>query len=243
MTTQIDTAMVLAAGFGKRLYPITQTIPKPLVSVGGRTMLDRTLDCISACGIKKAVVNVHYLGDQIINHCASKTAPQCIISDERDQILETGGGVVKALPLLGDNPFFVFNADTFWVDLGVCNAKNMLEKFDPSQMDILLMICKPAQATGHSGGADFHMDDNGRLSRTTKDDPKGIIYAGAAIYNPSVFSNAKVTSHSLNIYFDQAISKGRLFGYAMENGHWFTVGTPDGLAAAVQKLEYIEGNY
>lgn len=232
----ISVAMVLAAGFGKRLRPITNTMPKPLVPVAGRTMLDRTLDAMVASGVTKAVVNMHYLGDQIASHCATRNDINCVISDERDAILETGGGTVKALPLLGDHPFVLVNADTFWIDFDEPTLNRMIDTFDPDRMDILLLLCRKSDATGHSGGSDFVFGDDHRLTRAQKDDPKGVIYAGAAIYAPSVFAGADQQAHSLNVYFDKAIAAGRLYGHTLENGHWFTVGTPEGLAAVEEKL-------
>lgn len=235
--TDITIAMVLAAGFGKRLRPITNTIPKPLVPVAGRTMLDRTLDALVASGVTKAVVNMHYLGEQIASHCAGRTDINCVISDERDAILETGGGTVKALPLLGDQPFVLVNADTFWIDFGEPTLNRMIDAFDPLHMDILLLLCRTHDATGHSGGSDFLVDADQRLTRAQKQDPDGVIYAGAAIYSPSVFAGAEQQSHSLNVYFDKAIAAGRLFGHTLEQGHWFTVGTREGLAAVEEKLQ------
>ncbi|WP_421855762.1 nucleotidyltransferase family protein [Oricola sp.] len=237
MSAKIDTAMVLAAGFGKRLRPITEAIPKPLVPVGGRTMLDRALDAAEDAGITKAVVNVHWLGQQIVDHCAHRASPETVISDERDRILETAGGVIKALPLLGGAPFLLLNADTFWVERGKSNLKAMIDAFDPSRMDVLLMLCPLDRTTGHSGGGDFAMNADGRLARLEdKSDPAGLLYAGATIYNPAVFNGAKAEPHSLNVYYDKAIAQGRLFGHVMENAHWFTVGTPEALPAAEAEL-------
>lgn len=230
-------AMILAAGFGKRLRPITDTIPKPLVSVGGRTMLDRSLDLAEAAGVVEAIVNVHYLADRIVAHCAARATPTITISDETDRILETGGGVVKALPLLGREPFLLLNADTFWVEWGDANLRAMISQFDPARMDILLMLCRLTETTGHNGGTDFVMDEDGRLSRVAdKADPSGLLYAGATIYNPAIFEGASAELHSLNLYYDRAIRSGRLFGHPMRDGHWFTVGTPDALPAAEEKL-------
>jgi len=229
MTAPVSTAMVLAAGFGKRLRPITDTVPKPLVPVGGRTMLDRTLDAAETAGIARAVVNVHYLGEQIIAHCASRQTPATSISDERDAILETGGGVVKALPLLGDTPFALLNADTFWVDGSRSTLAAMIDAFDPARMDMLLLTARLDDTTGHSGGVDFTLDAGSRIARAPDPAGAGVIYAGAAIIDPAVFTGARAEPHSLNRYFDAAIAAGRLFGHALEDGHWYTVGTPDGL--------------
>lgn len=237
MVAAVKKAMILAAGFGKRLRPITDTVPKPLVPVAGRTMLDRSLDLAEAAGIEEAVVNVHYLADQIIAHCAKRASPEIRISDETDEILETGGGVVKALPLLGADPFLLLNADTFWAEWGRPNLAIMIDAFDPQRMDVLLMLCRLTNTTGHSGGGDFLMDESHRLTRVAdKSDPSGLLYAGATIYNPAIFEGEAAEPHSLNLYYDRALAEGRLFGHVMEEGHWFTVGTPDALPAAEAKL-------
>lgn len=199
-------------------------------------MLDRALDALVESNFSKAVVNVHYLGNQIEAHCKTRSDIQCIISDESDAIMETGGGTVRALPLLGDRPFALLNADTFWIDQGEPTLQRMMTAFDESKMDILLLLCRIEDTTGHSGGLDFTIDEQGRLARAQSSDSDGYIYAGAAIYNPSIFDPKIHTAHSLNIYFDQAIAKGRLFGIVLENGHWITVGTQQGLADAEIKL-------
>lgn len=229
--------MILAAGFGTRLRPITDTTPKPLVPVGGRTMLDRSLDLAAAAGVEDAVVNVHYLADRIVAHCEKRAVPKIAISDETGGILETGGGVVRALPLLGTAPFLVLNADTFWVEWGRPNLPAMIEAFDPARMDVLLMLCRLTDTTGHEGGGDFLMDAAGRLERLAdKSDPAGLLHAGATVYNPEIFRGASAEPHSLNLYYDRAIEAGRLYGHVMADGHWFTVGTPAALPAAEEKL-------
>jgi N-acetyl-alpha-D-muramate 1-phosphate uridylyltransferase len=224
------TAMVLAAGLGKRMRPITDTIPKPLVEVAGRTLLDWGLDSLARASVATAVVNVHYLPDQIIGHLHGRTAPRIVISDERDMLLDSAGGIVKALPELGDEPFFILNADTFWIDAGQSNLERLALEWDSRRMDILLMLSDISKATGHSGGTDFVRASNGRLARAAGD-PAGLIYAGAAIVPPQLFAKAPVEPHSLNRYFDAAIAKGRLYGMPLA-GSWITVGTPDAIAPA-----------
>jgi MurNAc alpha-1-phosphate uridylyltransferase len=231
----IDTAMVLAAGFGKRLRPLTLTRPKPLVQIGGITMLDRTLAMAAGAGLRRAVVNAHYLADQIIAHCAGDTPLDCVVSDESDAILDTGGGVVNALPLLGDKPFVIMNADTFWIDGPTPALPAMIRAFDPSAMDMLLLLAPVSRTTGHSGSTDFTIDDAGRAHRAAGD-PDGFVYAGAMIASPAIFAGETTRSHSLNLYFDRAIANGRLFGHVLHDGHWITVGTPEGLAQAEAKL-------
>lgn len=225
-----DTAIVLAAGLGKRMRPITDTIPKPLVSIAGKTLLDWGLDSLAAAGVGTAVVNVHYLPGQIVDHVAARRTPRVIISDESERLLDSAGGIVKALPDLGEKPFYVLNADTFWIDDGPPNLGRLALAWDAATMDILLMLADLDQATGHSGGTDFLVAPDGALRRS-KGDPAGLIYAGAAIVHPRLFQDAPVAPHSLNAYFDRAIDAGRLFGMAM-HGRWITVGTPDAIPLA-----------
>lgn len=226
----IDTAMVLAAGLGTRMRPITDTLPKPLVRVAGETLLDRGLDSLAAAGVTRAVVNVHHLGGQIVDHVARRKRPRVTISDESDRLLDSAGGIVRALPLLGAEPFFVLNADTFWIDRGRSNLRDLVLAWDAGRMDILLMLVDLACATGHTGGTDFLVGPEGRLKRAAGA-AEGLIYAGAAIVNPRIFDGAAAEPHSLNAYFDRAIAAGRLFGHRMD-GHWITVGTPDAIAPA-----------
>lgn len=231
------TAMVLAAGLGTRMRPITDTLPKPLVEIAGRTLLDRGLDALAGAGVEKAVVNVHHLGQMIAAHVAGYRKPRIVISDESDRLLDSAGGIVRALPELGPDPFYILNADTFWIDRGTPELERLAATWDDGRMDILLMLADPANATGHSGGADFLLDEDGWLARG-RNHPDGLIYGGAGIVHPRIFAGAEAEPHSLNLYFDRAIEAGRLFGVAM-NGHWITVGTPDAIApaeAAIRKF-------
>lgn len=226
----MKTAMVLAAGLGKRMRPLTDTMPKPMISIAGKTLLDRGLDALDAAGIGKAIVNVHYLPQQIIDHVAARTRPRIVISDESRLLLDSAGGIVKALPELGADPFFILNADTFWIDSDGRDLDRLALAWDGARMDILLMLARPDNATGHSGSTDFLLDADGRLERA-RGVPEGLIYAGVAIVHPRIFEGAVAEPHSLNVYFDRAIAAGRLFGVSMR-GHWITVGTPDAVAAA-----------
>lgn len=223
-------AMVLAAGLGKRMRPITDTIPKPLVPVSGKSLLDWGLDSLAVAGVERAVVNVHYLPDQIVEHVASRRTPRIAISDERDGLLDSAGGIVKALPELGTEQFYIVNADTFWIDAGEPNLRRLALAWDDARMDILIMLADLDQATGHSGSTDFLVAADGRLSRA-RGAPEGLIYAGAAIVHPRIFAGATAAPASLNRYFDEAISAGRLHGMRMQ-GSWITVGTPDAIAPA-----------
>lgn len=227
----IDSAMVLAAGLGKRMRPLTDTVPKPLIHIAGKTLLDRGLDMLAAANVRQAVVNVHHLPDQIISHVATRSAPQVVVSDEREQLLDSAGGIIKALPLLGAHPFYVLNADTFWIDAGKPNLERLALAWDGAAMDILLMLASHEQTTGHSGqGGDFRMTADGRLIRA-RGETDALIYAGAAIVAPKIFDDAEAGPQSLNTYFDQAIQHGRLHGLVM-TGQWITVGTPDAIAPA-----------
>ena len=227
-------AMVLAAGLGRRLRPITDTLPKPLVEIAGRTLLDRGLDALAEAGVEHAVVNVSHLADQVEAHLAGRARPRIAISDERGGLLDSAGGVVKALPLLGAAPFFILNADTFWIDRDRSNLARLAEAWDDSAMDMLLLLADPAAATGHGGATDFTLNPNGTLDRSGGD-PAGAIYAGAAIADPRVFAGAAAEPHSLNRYFDTAIAARRLAGLMLE-GHWITVGTPDAIPLAEQAV-------
>lgn len=240
MSRKPDVAMVLAAGLGKRMRPITDSMPKPLVPIAGKALLDWGLDMLAATGVGKAVVNVHYLPEQIIRHVAGRTAPRIVISDERDGLLESAGGIIHALPELGSEPFYLLNADTFWIDRHGSSLDALALEWDAAKMDILLMLSDLASATGHSGGTDFLIDADGRLSRS-RGDPSGVIYAGAAILSPRLFRNKPVEPVSLNRYFDAAIAEGRLFGKLLD-GHWITVGTPDAIAPAEAAVARARGS-
>jgi MurNAc alpha-1-phosphate uridylyltransferase len=229
------TAMVLAAGLGKRMRPITDTMPKPLISIAGKTLLDRGFDALAEAGVTKAVVNVHYLPEQIVRHVARRAAPKVVVSDESAGLLDSAGGIVKALPELGPKPFYVLNADTFWIDRRRSNLERLALAWDGARMDILIMLADPKSATGHSGGTDFLIGAEGRLIRS-KGAPEGLIYAGAAIVDPGIFAGARATPHSLNLYFDRAVAARRLFGMRMD-GHWITVGTPDAIPAAEEAVK------
>ena len=232
-------AMVLAAGLGKRMRPITETMPKPLVAVAGKPLIDWGLDALAAAGVADAVVNVHYLPDQLIRHLAGSVAPHIVISDERDALLDSGGGIVRALPRLGGGPFYILNADTFWIDAGDDNLRRLALEWSDESMDILLMLARPDQATGHTGGGDFLMSPDRRLQRAAGS-PGSLIYAGAAIVHPRVFADAPAGPHSLNRQFDRALARGRLCGMVLD-GSWITVGTPDAIALAEAAVRRARG--
>jgi MurNAc alpha-1-phosphate uridylyltransferase len=224
-------AMVLAAGLGLRMRPLTDRLPKPLVQVAGRPLLDHVLKKLGDAGVAEAIVNVHYLPDQIIAHVAGRTKPRVIISDERNQVLGTGGGIVKALPLLGGTPFFLVNADTLWIDGVRSNLARLAETFDPARMDILLLMAPTASSIGYNGNGDYAMLPDGALRKRKEHQVVPFVYAGAAILSPSVFANAPSGEFSLTKMFDAANEQERLFGLRLD-GMWMHVGTPDAVAAA-----------
>lgn len=225
------TAMVLAAGNGIRMRPLTERMPKPLIAVGGKPLLDNVLDRLAATGVETAVVNVHYLADQIERHLASRRAPRIVISDERTELLDTGGGVVKALPILGAAPFYHLNSDTIWIDGVKSNLVRLAESFDAARMDALLLLAATSSSVGYAGRGDFGMASDGRLQRRPEREVAPFVYAGVAVLSPALFADAPSGAFSLNLLFDRAIEAGRLHGLRLE-GVWMHVGTPDAIAAA-----------
>lgn len=238
MAEMPDTAMVLAAGLGKRMRPLTQTRPKPLIEIAGRCLLDRGLDALKAAGIRRAVVNIHWHGDQVIAHLAGYQGLDIAISDERGTLLDSAGGIVKALPELGPRPFVILNADTFWIERDGSSLRAMAARWNDEIMDMMLLLAVPGNATGHTGGPDFVRDAQGRLARASGAD-EGYIYAGAAIVHPRIFAGATSGPHSLNLYFDRLIGSGRLSGHVLD-GDWITVGTPEAIAPAEAALARAE---
>jgi MurNAc alpha-1-phosphate uridylyltransferase len=224
-------AMVLAAGLGVRMRPLTDQMPKPLIRVAGQPLLDHVLDKLAGAGVSEAVVNVHYLPDQIIQHTAARARPRVIISDERDQVLGTGGAVVKALPLLGNEPFFHLNADTMWIDGVRPNLARLAEAFDPERMDILLLMAPTTSSIGYAGRGDYGMLPDGALRKRREHQVVPFVYAGAAIMSPSLFVDAPAGEFSLTKTFDRANEQERLFGLRLD-GVWMHVGTPDAVEAA-----------
>ncbi len=235
MSVKPTKAMVLAAGLGLRMRPLTDRMPKPLVPVAGRPLLDHVLDKLGDAGVTEAVVNVHYLGDQIIRHVAARRRPRVIISDERNHVLGTGGGVVKALPLLGDAPFFHVNSDTMWIDGVRSNLMRLAETFDPARMDILLLMAPTASSIGYGGRGDYAMLPDGALRARREHQVVPFVYAGAAIISPAIFANAPQGEFSLTKMFDAANEQERLFGLRLD-GVWMHVGTPDAVREAEELL-------
>jgi N-acetyl-alpha-D-muramate 1-phosphate uridylyltransferase len=218
-------AMILAAGFGMRMRPLTLTTPKPLITVDGKALIDYAVDKLADAGVQRAVVNGHYLAEQIEAWGRGVAFPPVTFSDERDAILDTGGGIARALPLLGNDPFFVMNADCFWVDGAVPALARLKSLWDDATMDCLLLVCDPAATTGYDGAGDFVFTDNGRIARA-KTDPaaKAFAYIGGYIVHPRLFKDAPEGAFSMNKLWDRAIANNRLFGLA-HDGHWLHVGT------------------
>jgi N-acetyl-alpha-D-muramate 1-phosphate uridylyltransferase len=224
-------AMILAAGLGTRMRPYNGHIPKPLVAVGGKSLIDYGLDRLAEAGVERAVVNVHHLADALEKHLAPRQHPHIAISDERAELLGTGGGIAKALPLLGDAPFFLVNSDTLWLDGVRPNFMRLGEAFDPRLMDVLLLLSPTTGSIGYSGRGDYMMLPDGRLRRRGEREVAPFIYAGSAILSPVLFANAPAGAFPLTLLFDRAAEQDRLFGLRLE-GVWMHVGTPEAVAAA-----------
>ena len=226
-------AMVLAAGRGERMKPLTDRTPKPLVKVGGKALIDHVLDRLDAVGVERVVVNVHHLADALERHLDGRRS--IVISDERNQLLETGGGIVKALPLLGQAPFFLINSDTIWLDGVKPNLARLAEAFDPGRMDALLLLAPAATSVGYAGRGDYAMTPEGQLERRGERAVVPFVYAGTAILSPALFADAPSWPFSLTRLFNRAEEAGRLHGLRLE-GVWMHVGTPAGIAEAEAAL-------
>jgi MurNAc alpha-1-phosphate uridylyltransferase len=217
------------------MRPLTDRVPKPLVKVAGTALIDYVLDRLAEVGVERAVVNVHYLAEQIERHLAPRTRPKIVISDERGQLLGTGGGVVKALPLLGAARFFHINSDTIWIDGGAPNLRRLAETFDPAGMDALLLLAPAAGSLGYTGRGDFFLAGDGRLTARGKDEQAPYVYAGAAILSPALFMGAPAGEFALTDLFARAQQAGRLYGLRLE-GLWMHVGTPEAIALAEKAI-------
>jgi MurNAc alpha-1-phosphate uridylyltransferase len=224
--------MVLAAGMGTRMRPITNVMPKPLVKVAGKALIDYIFGYCVEGGIDQAVVNVHYLADQMEAHASAVSKPRVIISDERQQLLDSGGGVKKALPHLGKESFL--NADAIWQEGAEPSLNRLRKHWNPESMDVLLLLADSSDATGWSGRGDFVMDAAGRLRRPDQSETTPHIYAGAGIWKRELF-DSRPEIFSLNAIFDEAIQKGRLHGLPL-NSLWMHVGTPDAIPEAEEAL-------
>ena len=236
----IENAMVLAAGLGTRMRPITDSIPKPLVKIAGKPLIDYALDTLREAGCERAVVNVHYLAEQMIAHLGHHRGLDILISDERGELLNSGGGLAKGLKLLPKGPALVMNSDLFWIGEKPGNKSNLrrlAEFYDPGTMDMAMLCVRPEDTTGHEGNkVDFSLFEDGRLVRYRPGEGQGVIYAGAIVLDSKLFDDAPEGPFNLNIYFDRAIAAGRLCGMILD-GHWVTAGTPEAIGAAEAVVE------
>lgn len=222
----VDTAMVMAAGLGKRMRPLTATTPKPLISVAGRPLLDHAFEKLSEAGVTKVIVNVHYLADAVEAHVSRHTGNLSVtVSDERQELLETGGGVVKALPLIEADRFYVLNSDVLWIDGPSDTLRLLASRWDDAKMDALLLLVPQARAHCHGGRGDFHMDGAGRIKRRSRGKIAPFVYSGVQLVSKRLFADAPEGPFSTNILWDRAIEQGRAFGLAHQ-GLWFDIGTP-----------------
>lgn len=223
------TAMVFAAGLGTRMRPITEKIPKPLVEVGGKAMIDHMLDRFAEAGVDLAVVNVHHHADQIEAHLADRKTPKIVISDERAKLLDQGGGIRKALPYFANEPFFLSNTDSLWLEGPQSNLLRLAESWDPRRMDVLLLVAASATSVGIDWPGDFTMDSVGRLAKREERQVAPFAYAGVGIMKPELFADRTEEVFRLApIFFDAAV-RGRLFGHRLD-GLWCHVGTPEAIA-------------
>jgi MurNAc alpha-1-phosphate uridylyltransferase len=223
--------MVLAAGMGTRMHPLTDKMPKPLVTVGGKPLVDHVLDRLAAAGVERAVVNVHHFAEQLEHHLTARKNPRIVISDERGLLLGTGGGLVKALPALGDELFFLINSDTLWIDGVQPNLARLAAAFDAAAMDALLLLAPATGSIGYAGRGDFAMAPGGQLQSRAEREVAPFVYAGAAILARALFDRAPEGEFALTALFERAAQKDRLHGLRLE-GLWMHVGTPDAIALA-----------
>jgi MurNAc alpha-1-phosphate uridylyltransferase len=223
--------MVLAAGLGTRMRPLTDHIPKPLVEVGGHALIDHALDRLAEANVESAVVNIHYKAELIERYLAARKRPRVLLSDERGSLLGTGGGILKALATLGDAPFYLINSDTLWIDGVTPNLKRLAHGFDADAMDALLLLAPTAGSIGYGGRGDFTMRPDGGLRRRGERAVAPFVYTGAAILSPALFKGAPQGEVPLTVLFDRAAEAGRLHGLRLD-GLWMHVGTPEAIADA-----------
>ncbi len=233
-----ETAFILAAGLGNRMRPLTNDRPKPLIKVGGQALVDYAMDALRLANVSRAVVNAHYFADQIDDWAANVRGIDITVSDERAKLLDTGGGIKKALPFLGASPFFVLNSDGFWLETGVPALTRLREAWDDANMDCLLLLCPVAKALGFDGAGDFHIDGRGRLERPRTTTLPLYAYIGAYLVHPRLFADVAGGAFGMNQLWDKAIAQGRLFGL-VHDGLWLHVGTPEAVAMAEAHLRKI----
>ena len=230
----ITRAMIMGAGLGSRMRPLTNDRPKPLVTVAGKTLIDHTLDRLATAGVREVVVNVHYRATQLIAHLSQRHDVAIIISDETDELLDTGGGVVKALPHFRDEPFFILNSDSLWIERGAPVLPAMAAAWH-DDMDSLLLLAEMQTAIGYDGAGDFVLLDQNHVARARDRSEKAYGYLGAQIAHPRLFADAPAGPFSTNIMWDRAIARGRLAGVVLD-GVWLHVGTPEARDQAERAL-------
>jgi MurNAc alpha-1-phosphate uridylyltransferase len=235
MSTNVKTAMVLAAGLGLRMRPLTDQLPKPLVTLGGKALIDHVLDRLATAGIEKAVVNVHHHADRLGAHLKGRKRPAIVISDERALLLDTGGAVVRALPQLGPDPFIIHNSDSVWLEGIGSNLRRLMACWDGERMDCLMLLAMGATSLGYEGQGDFVMDGEGRIRRRAEHRVAPFVFTGVSIAHPRMFEGAGAGRFSLNAVWDRAIAKDRLYGIRLD-GLWMHVGSPEALEAAERGL-------
>ncbi len=234
--TGITTAMTLAAGFGKRMMPLTLDRPKPMVELDGRPMIDHVLDRLARAGIENCIVNLHYQADVLENHLRQRREkPLITFSSERDTILDTGGGIKRALPLIGDRPFVLHNSDSVWIEGQTDNIARLLNQYDAEKMDCLLLLAPTKTCLGYEGKGDFLMDSHGRLRRRRSDEISPFVFTGVSIQHPRLFENSPDGAFSINQLWDRALAAGRVYGLLFE-GTWMHVGTPEALRQAEKAI-------
>ena len=230
------TAMVFAAGLGTRMRPVTDTMPKPLVPVGSKALIDHMLDRFAEIGLERAIVNVHYRADQIEAHLASRTSPRIEISNERAKLLDQGGGIRKVLAEIGPEPFFLCNTDAFWLEGPRSNLATLAARWDPAAMDVLLLVAATTTSIGVDWAGDFTMAADGRLGRREERAVAPFVYAGIGIIKPELFAVMPVdTPVRLAPLFFDAAEKGRLYGQRLD-GQWLHVGTPEAIVEAEETI-------
>lgn len=227
----VKQAFILGAGFGSRMRPLTDKIPKPLVPLAGKPLIDHVISRLTNVGVEKIVVNVHYLADQLEEHLRKNKQCEIIISDEREHLLDTGGGAKKALQHFGSDPFFIHNSDSVWIEDGQNNLQNLLNAFDNTRMDNILCLANRHTCLGYDGKGDFILNDNGLIERKPKETDTDYVFIGASIATPALFNNAPEGAFSLNKLWDTAIRNERLYGIKHQ-GLWMHVGTTEALSEA-----------
>lgn len=232
----ITRAMIMAAGYGTRMRPLTNTMPKPLVKVKGRALIDRVIDRLVAVGVNTIVVNVHYMGDQIVEHLKQRKDAEFIISDETKDLLDSGGGIFKALHYFKGEPFFHANADTVWVEGASHALPRLMDAWDPERMDALMLLASTVTTVCYDGRGDFMMDADGRLTRVPEGRVSPFVWMSIEILHPRVFDGVTETKFSINPLWNKSIEKGRLFGQRLD-GVWMHIDRPDAVTASEQYLD------